>query len=159
MTWGRKIIFCHKALELLTAGGAVCIINSIFVRREDSKKFMIEVGSIVEGKVVGITKFGAFVELEGGKKGLVHISEISDHFVKDVNEYLKLNDRVKVKVINISPDGKIDLSIKKVNEDKDYEIKLEKSRAVFEQKMSRFLKQSQERLTDLKHYNDSKRKR
>lgn len=120
---------------------------------------MVEVGNIVEGKVVGITKFGAFVELEDGKKGLVHISEISDHFVKDVNEYLKLNDRVKVKVINISPDGKIDLSIKKVNEDKDYERKLEKSRAIFEQKMSRFLKQSQERLTDLKHYNDSKRKR
>ncbi len=120
---------------------------------------MVEVGSIVEGKVVGITKFGAFVELEDGKRGLVHISEISDKFVKDVNEHLKLNDQVKVKVIGISPDGKIDLSIKKVNEDRDYEIKLEKSKAGFEQKMTRFMKQSQEKLTDLKRYNDSKRKR
>ena len=120
---------------------------------------MVEVGNIVEGKVVGITKFGAFVELEDGKKGLVHISEISNHFVKDVNEYLKVNDQVRVKVIGIAPDGKIDLSIKKVNEDRDYEAKLEKSKAVFEQKMNRFLKQSQEKLTDLKRYNDSKRKR
>ena len=120
---------------------------------------MVEVGNIVEGKVVGITKFGAFVELEDGKKGLVHISEISNHFVKDVNEYLKVNDQVRVKVIGIAPDGKIDLSIKKVNEDSDYEAKMEKSKAGFEQKMNRFLKQSQEKLTDLKRYYDSKRKR
>ncbi|MGQ9747538.1 MAG: S1 RNA-binding domain-containing protein, partial [Candidatus Caldatribacteriaceae bacterium] len=55
---------------------------------------MVEVDSIVEGKVVGITKFGAFVELDDGSKGLVHISEIANHFVKDVGDYLKVNDRV-----------------------------------------------------------------
>ena len=72
---------------------------------------MVEVGNIVEGKVVGITKFGAFVELEDGKRACAHI-EISNHFVKDVSEYLKVN-QVRVKVIGIAPDGKIDLSIKK----------------------------------------------
>jgi len=120
---------------------------------------MVELDSIVEGKVVGITRFGAFVELEDGKRGLVHISEIANHFVKDVNDYLKINDRVKVKVIGISPDGKIDLSIKRVNEDKEYIEKLERSKANFEQKMNRFLKQSQEKLSDLKKYRDGKKKR
>jgi len=119
---------------------------------------MIEVNDIVEGSVVGITKFGAFVELEDGKKGLIHISEISNQFVKDVNDFLKVNDRVKAKVINISDDGKIDLSIKRLNEDEEYLEKLEKSKAIFEQKLSKFLKQSQDRLTDLKKHQENKRK-
>jgi S1 RNA binding domain protein len=120
---------------------------------------MVEVDSIVEGKVVGITKFGAFIELDDGSKGLVHISEIANHFVKDINDYLKINDRVKVKVIRVAPDGKIDFSIKRIDEDREYEAKLERSRANFEQKMNRFLKQSQEKLTDLKRCQESKRKR
>jgi S1 RNA binding domain protein len=142
----------------LTLNERVCIICSI-LKREDRHSFMVELDSIVEGKVVGITRFGAFVELEDGKRGLVHISEIANHFVKDVNDYLKINDRVKVKVIGISPDGKIDLSIKRVNEDKEYIEKLERSKANFEQKMNRFLKQSQEKLSDLKKYRDGKKKR
>jgi S1 RNA binding domain protein len=119
---------------------------------------MIEVNSIVEGSVVGITKFGAFVELEDGKKGLIHISEISNQFVKDVNDHLKLNDRVKAKVIHISEDGKIDLSIKRLNEDEEYLEKLEKSKAMFEQKLNKFLKQSQDKLTDLKKHQENKHK-
>ncbi|MHB1842813.1 MAG: S1 RNA-binding domain-containing protein, partial [Sulfobacillus sp.] len=58
----------------------------------------IEVGQIVEGVVTGITHFGAFVLLPGGKTGLVHISEIADSYVRDVHEFLKENDPVKVKV-------------------------------------------------------------
>jgi len=119
---------------------------------------MIEVNDIVEGSVVGITKFGAFVELEDGKKGLIHISEISNQFVKDVNDFLKVNDKVKAKVIHISDDGKIDLSIKRLNEDEEYLEKLEKSKAMFEQKLNKFLKQSQDRLTDLKKHQENKRK-
>ena len=107
---------------------------------------MIEVNDIVEGSVVGITKFGAFIELEDGKKGLIHISEISNQFVKDVNDFLKVNDKVKAKVIHISDDGKIDLSIKRLNEDEEYLEKLEKSKAMFEQKLNKFLKQSQDKL-------------
>ena len=72
----------------------------------------LEVDSILEGKVTGITKFGAFVALPEGKSGLVHISEIANSYVSDVNEHLKLGQAVKVKVINITPDGKINLSIK-----------------------------------------------
>ncbi len=72
----------------------------------------IEVGIKVEGKVTGITHFGAFIELSQGVTGLVHISEIADNYVKDVNLHLKLNDKVLVKVINVDKDGKIGLSIK-----------------------------------------------
>ena len=75
----------------------------------------IAVGSIVEGTVTGITNFGAFIELPDGQVGLVHISEVADTYVRDVNDYLKQNDPVKVKVINVDPRGKIGLSIKQVN--------------------------------------------
>lgn len=76
----------------------------------------IEVGSKLEGKVTGITHFGAFVELAEGVTGLVHISEIADNYVKDVNDHLKLEDKVTVKVINVDKDGKIGLSIKQTIE-------------------------------------------
>ena len=72
----------------------------------------IEVGNKVQGKVTGITNFGAFVELPEGKTGLVHISEVADSYVKDVNDHLKIGDTVEVKVIS-EKDGKIALSIKK----------------------------------------------
>ncbi|SFJ87013.1 S1 RNA binding domain protein [Paenibacillus sp. UNC496MF] len=72
----------------------------------------IEVGAKLEGKVTGITHFGAFVDLSGGVTGLVHISEIADNYVKDVKDHLKLEDIVTVKVINVDKDGKIGLSIK-----------------------------------------------
>ena len=71
------------------------------------------VGSILEGKVTGITKFGAFVTLPGGKSGLVHISEIAYSYVNDVKDHLKEGQEVKVKVINIDENGRINLSIKK----------------------------------------------
>ena len=72
-----------------------------------------EVGNIYEGKVTGITKFGAFVELERGVTGLVHISEVANTYVADINEHLKEGDTVKVKVLSVGDDGKISLSIKK----------------------------------------------
>ena len=73
----------------------------------------IEVGSIQEGKVTGIMNFGAFVSLPGGKSGLVHISEISNTFVKDVHDHLNVGQMVKVKVLEINEQGKINLSIKR----------------------------------------------
>lgn len=72
----------------------------------------IEVGTKLDGKVTGITHFGAFIELPGGVTGLVHISEIADNYVKDVNDHLKVADVVNVKVINVDKDGKIGLSIR-----------------------------------------------
>lgn len=73
----------------------------------------VEVGMVLEGKVTGIAAFGAFVELPGGKTGLVHISEISTSYVSDVKEHLKEGQTVKVKVIG-TEGGKISLSIKQV---------------------------------------------
>lgn len=76
----------------------------------------IEVGSIVSGKVSGITNFGAFVDLDDHKTGLVHISQVSNSFVKDIHDVLSVGDEVKVKVVSIGDDGKIALSIKATEE-------------------------------------------
>ncbi len=73
----------------------------------------LAVGSIVEGKVTSITKFGAFCALPDGKSGLVHISEISYSYVNDVHDVLTEGDAVKVKIISIDDAGRINLSIKK----------------------------------------------
>lgn len=72
----------------------------------------IQVGSIVEGKVTGITKFGAFVTLEGGRSGLVHISEIANTFVSEVRDYLQEGQTVRVLVLS-TDNGKLNLSIKR----------------------------------------------
>jgi S1 RNA binding domain protein len=72
-----------------------------------------ELGATLEGKVTGITKFGAFVTMPDGKSGLVHISEIANAYVNDVNDYLQMGQEVKVKVVGVTPEGKINLSIKK----------------------------------------------
>ena len=71
------------------------------------------VGSILDGKVTGITKFGAFVSLPGGRSGLVHISEIAFTYVNDVHDHLQEGQQVKVKVIGIDENNRINLSIKK----------------------------------------------
>ncbi|MEK3888951.1 S1 domain-containing RNA-binding protein [Bacillus sp. FSL K6-3431] len=130
----------------------------------------IEVGSKLQGKITGITHFGAFVELPGGSTGLVHISEVADNYVKDINEHLKVGEEVLVKVLNVESDGKIGLSIRKAkdqppapayssprprqnrNNNNDFRPKEN-----FEQKMSRFLKDSEDRLSTLKRSTESKR--
>lgn len=73
---------------------------------------MLEVGNILEGRVTGIKPFGAFVALPEGKVGMVHISEVSNAYVQDIAAVLHEGETVKVKVIGISPEGKIALSIK-----------------------------------------------
>ncbi len=124
----------------------------------------IAVGNILEGVVTGITKFGAFVELPGGVTGLVHISEVADAYVKDVNDYVKEKDKVKIKVISIDDSGKIGLSIKKA--DPNYgkkAIQRKKSHhnkrpeLSFEDKLAKFMKESDERQQDIKRNTDSKR--
>ncbi|MCF6138507.1 S1 domain-containing post-transcriptional regulator GSP13 [Pseudalkalibacillus berkeleyi] len=73
-----------------------------------------EVGSTVEGKVTGIKPFGAFVALDDQHQGLVHISEVSHDYVKDINDHLSVGDKVEVKVMNVEENsGKISLSIRK----------------------------------------------
>ena len=72
----------------------------------------LEVGSILTGKVTGITKFGAFVTVAPGKSGLVHISEIANTYVNDIHDHLTEGQEVNVKVISIEPNGRVNLSIK-----------------------------------------------
>lgn len=79
----------------------------------------IGVGSVLEGKVTGITKFGAFVSLGGDKSGLVHISEIADTYVNEVSEHLEKGQTVKVKVLSIDENGRINLSIRRAQNDRD----------------------------------------
>ena len=84
--------------------------------RKDIYSYMaLEVGSIVEGTVTGLAKFGVFVEIADKKIGLVHISEVAGEYVSDVNDYLKLHDKVKVKIISVDEKGKIALSIKQAH--------------------------------------------
>lgn len=79
-----------------------------------SNEATLEVGAVVEGIVKGITRFGAFVELPNGQTGLVHISEVANTFVNDINQFLKQEDKVRVKVLFL--DGKkIGLSIKQAD--------------------------------------------
>ncbi|UTR16663.1 S1 domain-containing RNA-binding protein [Salipaludibacillus sp. LMS25] len=130
----------------------------------------IEVGSKCQGKVTGITNFGAFVELPGGSTGLVHISEVADSYVKDINEFLTVGDDVTVKVMNVEKDGKIGLSIRKAKVPEEGTKKAERPARQptkprrkehpslsFEDKMNRFLKDSEERLSSLKRNTESKR--
>lgn len=130
----------------------------------------LTVGSVVEGKITGITNFGAFVELEGKKTGMVHISEVSSTYVKDIKEHLKENQVVKVKVLSIGEDGKISLSIKRAEApakeqpqkasrqsyNNDFQKKSNAPMS-FEDMMNKFKQTSDEKMSDLKRSVDSKR--
>jgi len=114
----------------------------------------VVVGSIVEGTVTGIAHFGAFVQLPSGETGLVHISEIADTFVRDVRDYLKEQDKVRVKILSFDGKNKIGLSIKQAlppSERRSY------SRQSFEDKLSRFMKDSDEKLSELRRSTESRR--
>ena len=139
----------------------------------------LEVGAIVEGEVTGITNFGAFVQLPEGKVGLIHISEVSNVYVKDVHDFLKEHDKVKVKVLSIDERGKIGLSIKQLtppapaapqpkpqrphneNRERRAGVRTQNARPAspltFEDKLSKFLKDSDDRMLDLKRNTESKR--
>ncbi|MDQ7827484.1 MAG: S1 RNA-binding domain-containing protein [Armatimonadota bacterium] len=116
----------------------------------------IEVGSIVEGTVVKITHYGAFVELPDGKSGLVHISEIADTYVKDVKDYLRERDTIRVKVLGVNEKGKLDLSVKQALSPEERAARA-RARTSFEEKLKAFMKESEERLLDLKRNTEAKR--
>lgn len=137
-----------------------------------------EVGTIVKGKVTGITKFGAFIEIEGGKRGMVHISEISRSYVEDIKKELSVGQAVECKIISVSEDGKLALSIKQAlppveKTEKKREFSKRPQRkytpaptvtspgnfewqssstvgASFEDMMSKFKKTSEDKMSDLK---------
>lgn len=120
----------------------------------------LEVGSIVQGKVTGVTKFGAFVEVAPQKTGLVHISEISNEFVKNVSDYFTEGQIINVKILSINQDGKMELSAKQAlpNEEKKFSNNLSNSRQTlrkpsapnnFEDMMAKFKKISEEKLSGM----------
>lgn len=129
----------------------------------------IQVGDILEGKVLNIMQYGVFIQLPDNKKGLVHISEVSNRFVSDINTVLNQGQIVKVKVIS-TDNGKIALSIKQLEEkqvinkekrlhnfDRFDKPKEEKKPQTFEDILSKFLKDSEERQVDIKRNFESKR--
>ncbi len=132
----------------------------------------LEIGAIVEGKVSGITGFGAFVDLPEGKSGLVHISEVARNYVKDIKEHLTVGQVVKVKILTVEPNGKISLSIKKAVEPRakapafsgvpaevDFTRRSDEQFMAlsFEEKMAKFKTTSDERMQDIKRNTDAKR--
>lgn len=142
----------------------------------------VEVGSVLEGKVTGITKFGAFVALPGGKSGLVHISEIANSYVAEVSDHVQLGQSVKVKVLSVSPEGKINLSIKRAAEpasaprEQTYRrpapARQETDRRstpvgtvdpptgdqAFEDRLKKFMQESDSRIADNRYYADRSRR-
>ena len=118
----------------------------------------LEVGATVDGTVQRITPYGAFIQLEDGKVGLVHISEIDRNYVRSVEEHLRLNDKIQAKVVGIKDDGKIDLSIKALQEPAQRIDRRSGRDPEFEQKLKRFMRQSEERLVDYKRSVENKRK-
>ncbi|MDF2909207.1 MAG: ribosomal protein [Sporolactobacillus laevolacticus] len=129
----------------------------------------IEAGSKLKGKVSGITNFGAFVDLPDGKTGLVHISEVADRYVKDIHDVLSVGDEVTVKVLQVAPDGKIGLSIRKAVDKPKVTSSSRGPRhggggkrfttraPSFEDKISQYLKDSEDRLSTIKRQTESKR--
>lgn len=128
-----------------------------FEREGKAYCMSLKAGEIVEGVVKTITNFGAFIDLGNGVTGLVHISEVSDGYVKDVSEFLEQNQKVKVKVLAVDESSKkITLSIKKANE-KKREYQPKQQEMSFEDRLSKFLKDSEERQSEVKHSFESKR--
>lgn len=121
----------------------------------------VEPGQIYDGKVTRLAAFGAFVELSTGDTGLVHISEIDSSYVRSVEEFLRENDEVRVKVLAVKDDGKIDLSIRQA-ENRDGERPPPPPRRAprdpgFEKMMKQFMKRSEEKLVDIKRNREGKR--
>lgn len=81
----------------------------------------VEVGQVILGKVTGITNFGAFIDLGNRKTGLVHISEVSDSYIKDIKDVLTVGQEVNVKIMSIADDGKISLSVRRAVEKREDE--------------------------------------
>jgi S1 RNA binding domain protein len=117
----------------------------------------LEIGAVVEGTVQRITPYGAFVQLDAGPVGLVHVSQIDRNYVKDVREHLRENDRVQAKVVSIKEDGKIDLSIKALQDPPDRPMRRQRD-PEFEQKLRKFMRQSEERQVDFRRSIEHKRR-
>ena len=113
----------------------------------------INSGDIVTGEITHVADFGAFMVLPDGKDGLVHISEIANEFVKDINQFVKVGDKVKVKVLGLNKQGKYELSIKRTEEQEEKPamfLHTKSSDENFEDKINNYMKRSEERQIDIR---------
>ena len=113
-------------------------------------------GDIVDAVVFKITDFGAFCNLRENKRGLIHISQVADEFVKDVADHLKVGDQVKARVLRVTPEGKIDLSLK--NAAPAPAPSNGSFNGFFEEKLKKFLKESGDKITEVQKHIDAKQK-
>lgn len=113
-----------------------------------------KIGSVVSGVITHITTFGAFVKLEDGEEGLVHISEIANEFVSDVTKFVAIGDAVSVKIMARNAKNRLELSLKRAAEgyEADVTTMLHKKtkNTAFEDKLSTFLKRSEEKQIDIR---------
>ena len=152
-----------------------------------------EIGAVLSGKVTKVASFGAFVALEGGGSGMVHISELSEGYVRDIAGAVHIGDTLRVKVISVDERGRIGLSVRQALTDGERAaaraaaeeekrnarasrsapvispsdipceytpcIRSSKSSAgdAFEDMMNRFKAASNEKMSDLRRYNEGKR--
>ncbi len=110
------------------------------------------IGQVVDGTVTHITTFGAFVKLDNGEEGLVHISEIANEYVTEITAFVNIGEKIQVKVLNRNVKGKLDLSIKKVHETEKPALFLRRKTRNddFESKIGLFLKKSEEKQIDIR---------
>lgn len=117
-----------------------------------------EIGAIVDGTIEKVTEYGAFIKLESGETGMVHISQVDNSYVKDINDFIHVGDVVKVKVVGQKEDGRIDLSIKQAQPGfEERPARRGGHDPDFEKKLKQFMNQSQERLVDLKRHREGRR--
>lgn len=127
----------------------------------------LTVGTLLEGKVKTITKFGAFIELPENRTGMVHISEVSNRFVNDIHDHLTEGQTVQVKVLSVEDNGKIGLSIKRAQEQaRPPRPRPEQPRAAqarppltFEEKLKQFMSDSDSKIAGSRQYEHKTRSR
>ena len=114
---------------------------------------VVEQGNIIEVEVTNIADFGVFVRCGNGEEGLIHISEVANEFVTNINKYVKLGEKVKVKVLGRNKKGKLEFSIKKVVDTKPKKalfIRSSSENKEFEDVLNKFLKRSDEKQVDIR---------
>ncbi|KUK42156.1 S1 RNA-binding domain-containing protein [Thermovirga lienii] len=119
------------------------------IQQEAPHSEALKIGDVVEGTVEQIVPYGVFVRLNNGKRAMIHISELSRGYVKKVEDVMELNQKVKAKVIKIDERGRIDLSIKKLQEENARPARATSPAEDFEKKLASFLKASEEKMMDL----------
>jgi len=140
----------------------------------------VEVGAIIDGKITGIIEYGAFIDIGEGQTGMVHISEVAPTYVTSIRDHLAMGQEVRVKVLNVTAEGKVSLSIKKAEDSPEAVPRAEAPRPrpparrgapnvwqgqraasqagpqTFEDMMSRFKQTSEDKISTLRRGGDTR---